>query len=58
MILEKIILEGSLILKKNGIKTSRLDSEILMSKTINKDRVFMILNSNLFGILFLFYRKF
>ena len=46
MILEKIILEGSSILKKNGIKTSRLDSEILMSKAINKDRVFMILNSN------------
>ena len=46
MILEKVILEGSLILKKNGIKTSRLDSEILMSEAINKDRVFMILNSN------------
>ena len=46
MILEKVILEGSSILKKNGIKTSRLDSEILMSKAINKDRVFMILNSN------------
>ena len=46
MILEKVILEGSSILKKNGIKSSRLDSEILMSKAINKDRVFMILNSN------------
>ena len=46
MILEKVILEGSSILKKNGIKTSRLDSEILMSKAINKDRVFIILNSN------------
>ena len=46
MILEKVILKGSSILKKNGIKTSRLDSEILMSKAINKDRVFMILNSN------------
>jgi len=46
MILEKVILEGSSILKKKGIKTSRLDSEILMSKAINKDRVFMILNSN------------
>ena len=46
MILEKVILEGSSILKKNGIKTSRLDSEILMSKAINKDRVFVILNSN------------
>ena len=46
MILEKVILEGSSILKKNGIKTSRVDSEILMSKAINKDRVFMILNSN------------
>ena len=46
MILEKVILKGSSILKKNGIKTSRLDSEILMSKAINKDRVFIILNSN------------
>ena len=46
MILEKVILEGSSILKKNGIKTSRLDSELLMSKAINKERVFMILNSN------------
>ena len=46
MILEKVILKGSSILKKSGIKTSRLDSEILMSKAINKDRVFIILNSN------------
>ena len=46
MILENVILEGTSILKKNGIKTSRLDSEILMSKAINKDRVFVILNSN------------
>ena len=44
MILEKVILEGSSILKKNGIKTSRLDSEILMSKAINRSKKFIITN--------------
>ena len=38
--------EGSKILKSNFIPNSRLDSEILMARTINKDRNFIILNSN------------
>ena len=32
-------------LKKNKIKSSILDCEILMSKAINKNRKFVILNS-------------
>ena len=38
--------EGNLILEKNLIKTARLDTEILMSNVINKDRKYIILNSN------------
>ena len=37
---------GSKILKNKSIPSSRLDSEILMSKTINKDREYMLLNAN------------
>jgi hypothetical protein len=32
---------GSKILKKKSIPSSQLDSEILMSKTINKDREYI-----------------
>ena len=32
-------------LKKKHISSSMLDSEILMSKVLNKDRKFLILNS-------------
>ncbi len=35
---------ASKILKKNNIKSAKLDSEILMSAVINKDRKFIILN--------------
>jgi len=38
--------QGSKILKDNFIATSQLDSEILMAKTINKDRKYILLNSN------------
>ena len=37
---------GSKILRKKFIASSQLDSEILMSKTINKDRKYTLLNSN------------
>jgi len=37
--------QGANILRKNLIKSSQLDSEILMSKAINKNRKFIILNS-------------
>ena len=35
---------GSKILKNKSIPSSQLDSEILMAKTINKDREYMLLN--------------
>ena len=34
------------ILKKNNIKTHKLDSEVLMCKAVKKDRSFLILNSS------------
>ena len=38
--------KGDNILKKNGIKTYKLDSEILMSKVFQKNRTDIILDSN------------
>ena len=38
--------QGSKILKNKLISNSRLDSEILMAKTIKKDRNYILLNSN------------
>ncbi len=38
--------QGSKILKNKLIPNSLLDSEILMAKTLNKDRNFILLNSN------------
>ena len=35
--------EANKILAKNDIKSSKLDSEILLSKILNKDRKFIIL---------------
>ena len=46
MNLEKALNKASKILFKNNIKTSLLDSEILMSKAINKDRRFILSNLN------------
>ena len=40
--------EGSKILKSKFIPNPVLDSEILMAKTINKDRNYILLNSNYF----------
>ena len=45
MILEKLISKAHKVLRESGIKTAKLDSEILMSKVIKKDRTFIILNS-------------
>ena len=41
------IVHGSKILRDKFIPNSHLDSEILMAKIINKDRNFVLLNSNL-----------
>ena len=46
MNIEKAIKEASIILKKKKIISALLDSEILMSKAINKDKKFIILNSD------------
>jgi release factor glutamine methyltransferase len=45
MEIETAIHKANLELKKNNIKSSVLDCEILMSKVINKDRKYIILNS-------------
>ena len=37
--------EATEVLKKNHINTAKLDSEILLSKVIRKDRKYIILNS-------------
>ena len=46
MNIEKAIKEASIILKKKKIISALLDSEILMSKVINKDKKFITLNSD------------
>ena len=46
MNLEKALNKASKILFKNHIKTSLLDSEILMAKAISKDRRFILSNLN------------
>tara|TARA_Y100000591_G_scaffold243666_1_gene214464 strand:- start:1960 stop:2802 length:843 start_codon:yes stop_codon:yes gene_type:complete len=48
MNIENAINLGSEILKKNKIKSSKLDSEILMSAAISESRKFLILNPNMF----------
>ena len=42
----KAINKASEILKKKHIKSAKLDSEILLSKILKKDRKYLILNSN------------
>ena len=44
MKIESAIKQASNILKKNYIKSYLLDSELLISKAINKNREFIILN--------------
>ena len=48
MYISLAINKGSKILKNKFIPNSQLDSEILMAKTINKDRNYIILNPNYF----------
>ena len=45
MKIESAIKKAYLDLKKNNIKTALLDSEILMSKVLKKDRTNILLNS-------------
>jgi len=44
MKIDTAIQQANIILKKNYIKSSLLDSEILISKVINKTREYIILN--------------
>ena len=46
MNISSAIKEGSKFLKSKFISSSQLDSEILMAKTIDKDRNYILLNSN------------
>ena len=46
MNINSAINKGSKILRNKFIISSQLDSEILMAKTINKDRKYILLNSN------------
>jgi len=46
MIIETLIKQGSRILKANNIASHSIDSEVLMSKAIQKDRSYLILNQN------------
>ena len=45
MNIESAIIQGAKILKDSFIKNPYLDSEILMSKVIEKDRKYILLNS-------------
>ena len=45
MNIQSAIKKGQLILESKKIKTAELDSYVLMSKAINKERKFLILNS-------------
>ncbi len=46
MNINSAIIQGAKILRNKFILNPKLDSEILMAKTINKDRSFILLNSN------------
>ena len=46
MNIQNAINNASLYLKKNSIKSYKIDSEILMSEATNKDKKFLILNYN------------
>ena len=46
MNIQNALRKGKMILSKKKIKTADLDSEILMSKAINKEKKFLILNFN------------
>ena len=46
MNIQSAIYEGESILKDKSIPTAKLDAEILMAKSIDKDRKYIILNNN------------
>ena len=44
MIINSLIRQGSKILKKQNIDSHQIDAELLLSKAIRKDRVFLLTN--------------
>ena len=46
MNIQSAINKGSKILQNNNISSFRLDSEIILSKVLNKERSYIFLNSN------------
>ena len=44
MIINSLIKQGSKILKKQNIVSHQIDAELLLSKAIRKDRVFLLTN--------------
>ena len=44
MIINSLIKQGSKILKKQNINSHQIDAELLLSKAINQDRVFLLTN--------------
>ena len=46
MNIQTALKKGQLILRNNNIQSAQLDSEILMSEAIKKDKKFIILNSD------------
>ena len=46
MNIQEAIIQGTKILKNKFIPSASLDSEILMSKIIKRDRKYILLNSN------------
>jgi len=46
MFVDNLIREGSRVLKEKNISSHEIDSEILLSKVINKDRTFILTNGN------------
>ena len=45
MIINSLIKQGSKILKKQNIDSHQIDAELLLSKAIRKDRVFLLTNN-------------
>ena len=53
MNIEKTITKGTKLLKNSNIKNPYLDSELLLSEVIKKDRKYMILKTHNSGVLLL-----
>ena len=50
MTVDNLIKEGSKILKEQNILSHQIDSELLLSKIIKKDRVFVLTNGGIWHL--------